>query len=60
MSEHPIISKSDRMVSAHIESALIISLKESRKILGVDARTLSDDELTVEIWKLMDVAHLAY
>ncbi len=57
MSEHSITNQQkDNAVPAQLESALIISLKEARKIMGVDARTLSDDELTVEIWRLMEIA----
>lgn len=56
MSEHSKDNQKEIVVPARIEAALIISLKEARKLMGVDARTLSDDELTIEIWKLMDVA----
>lgn len=56
MSEHRVKNQEKSVVPAHVEAALIISLKEARKIMGVDARTLSDDELTIEIWQLMDVA----
>lgn len=56
MSERRIKSKENKVIPAQLESALIISLKEARKIMGVDARTLSDDELTMEIWQLMEIA----
>ena len=56
MSERRIKSKENKVIPAQLESALIISLKEARKIMGVDARTISDDELTMEIWRLMEIA----
>lgn len=56
MSEHRIKNKEKKVIPTQLESALIISLKEARKIMGVDARTLSDDELTMEIWRLMEIA----
>lgn len=56
MSEHSITNQEKNVSPAQLEDALIISLKEARKIMGVDARTLSDDELTMEIWRLMEIA----
>lgn len=56
MSEHSITNQEKKAIPAQLESALIISLKEARKIMGVDARALSDDELTMEIWRLMEIA----
>jgi hypothetical protein len=56
MSEHSITNQEKNTVPARLEGALIISLKEARKIMGVDARIFSDDELTIEIWRLMEVA----
>lgn len=56
MSEHSMTKQEKKAIPAQLEGALIISLKEARKIMGVDARTLSDDELTIEIWRLMEVA----
>ena len=56
MSERRLKSTENKVIPAQLECALIISLKEARKIMGVDARTLSDDELTMEIWRLMEIA----
>ncbi|HCR55419.1 TPA: hypothetical protein DIV49_00445 [Candidatus Saccharibacteria bacterium] len=56
MSEYSMTKQEKKAIPAQLEGALIISLKEARKIMGVDARTLSDDELTIEIWRLMEVA----
>lgn len=56
MSEHSISNKKKVTVPAHLESALIISVKEARKVMGTDAPTLNDDEMMVEIWQLMEVA----
>ena len=56
MSERRIKSKENKVIPAQLESALIISLKEARKIMGGDARTISDDELTMEIWRLREIA----
>lgn len=55
MSEHTN-NQEKSIVPADLEAALIISLKEARKIMGVDARALSDDELIIAIWQLMDLA----
>ena len=56
MSEYSIANQEKKAIPAQLEAALIISLKEARKIMGVDARTFSDDELTMEIWRLMEIA----
>lgn len=56
MSEHRVKNQEKSTVPAYLEAALIISLKEARKIMGVDARTLNDDELTILVWQLMDIA----
>jgi hypothetical protein len=56
MSEHSIRNQEKKAIPAQLESALIISVKEARKIMGVDARTFSDDELAMEIWLLMEIA----
>ncbi len=56
MSEHSTKKKKEKVVPAYVEASLIISLKEARKIIGVDARTLSDDELMVAILQLTELA----
>ena len=58
MSEHSIKIQKKVTAPAHLESALIISVQEARKIMGVDARTLSDDELTVEIWRQWELPQI--
>lgn len=45
-----------RLAAFKLEDSLIISLNEARRVMGVEARTLTDDELTTEIWQLMEIA----
>ncbi len=40
----------------NLSSSLIISVGEARKILGVDAKGRSDDEITEDIMALTDLA----
>ena len=57
MSEHSITNQEKKAIPAQLESALIISVKEARKIMGVDARPLSDDELILAVWHLMEISN---
>jgi hypothetical protein len=41
---------------SNLSSSLIISVGEARKILGVDAKGRSDDEVAKEVLELTDLA----
>jgi len=43
-------------MAAGLTGCLVISIGEARKLLGKNAQSMSDDELTVEIWRLMEIA----
>lgn len=42
----------------NLSSSLIISIGEARKILGVDAKGQTDDEIAKEILELTDLAQI--
>lgn len=52
----PPLSKPKQPTAAQLAGGLIISVGEARKVLGGDAKDLSDDEVIVMIYELSEIA----
>jgi len=49
-------SKAEQLTPAQLAGGLIISVGEARKLLGADAKELSDDEIVALIYELSEIA----